>query len=427
MRNALLALSFVPSLALAADDAFFIETFDQPVARRDAGGNWTEIYDVATMRSVTPSAAHRGAGGITFTRNLGVTTTGTDTQLEWVGRESPRGDSWLRWWMRTRVTMAAPQQLVGFGDTNVPNHLGIAYDPTGLFLTGFDDDGQYFNPRAANLPDSNWHLYEIFLRGMGFSDAGVTVIVDGTAVLDYRVGFDFVDAGVRQINIGYTYGAPRTLIGSVDFDDVRGSLTRPAGIARINGVNGPWYADTCVQLRVDFATSDRFLQQPLFDSNTITLASAPSGTFFSEPTCTQPLPISFSADAGTTVINVWFRPTSAATYFLTASASDLLPGLGSLSVQPAMDAGRDAGEIDAGTDAGIVSVPDAGNDAGADDAGELDAGTSDAGTSATSDAGTIDAGVEPEPRELAVGCSCATGAWPLVLLGVAMWRARRRP
>lgn len=426
MRRALSLLIIAPCVAFAATDEFFVETFDQPVARSDAGGRWTEIYDVASTRTVSGAGAHRGAGGITFTRNLGVVTTGTDTQLEWVSSQSSRGDSWLRWWMRTRVTMASPQQLIGFGDTIVPNHLGIAYDPAGLFLTGFDGTGQYFNPRAANVPDSNWHLYEIFLRGMGSNDSGVTVIIDGTNALDYGVGFDFPDSGVRQINVGYTYGAPRTLLGSVDFDDVRGSLTRPAGIARISGVNGPWYADTCIQLRVDFATSDRSQQQPLFDTNTITLASVPGGTFYSDSNCSQPLPISFPADAGTMVINAWFRASSAANYFLTASASDLLPGLGSLSVQPAMDAGFDAG-FDAGTDAGI----DAGMvDAGLDDAGVEDAGmvAADAGSS-SSDGGvssvTPDAGTVDDPRELMVGCGCTSAPWPLVLLALAALRMRR--
>lgn len=416
-------VALVPPMALAAGDTFFVERFDAPVARVDAGGAWTELYDVSANRSVDVLFAHRGIGGLNLSRQVAQPTNGTDTQLEWVSNESARGESWLRWWMRTRVTSPAPQLLVGFGDTVVPNHVSLSHDPAGLFVVGFDDTGNFFNPRVGDLPDAGWHLYELGLDGMGVRDAGVRLVVDGTTVLSYRTHFDFVDSGVRQINVGLTYAEPRSMLGAIDYDDVRGSVQRPAGAVRVTGLNGPWYANTCVRLRVDFATSDRQFPRPLFDANALRFSISPPATFFLDDQCFALVGLPFIAPAGTSVVDLWFAPPNAGNYVVTIGADDLLSGTTAISVQPM--------PIDAGQPDASVAPPDAGvPDAGITDAGDVDAGTPDAGMM-TSDAGLVppprDAGAD-DPRELSVGCGCdaTSGAWWLALALLLLARRRLR-
>lgn len=125
-----------------------------------------------------------------------------------------------------------------------------------------------------------------------------------------------------------------------------------------------------------------------------------------------------------------------------------IPGTGP-AMDGGVDAGPDAGPVDAGTpDAGTSDAgadPDAGtSDAGADpdagtepDAGELpDAGASDGGdfdaghsTGGQTDGGVSADGGSPEraPWELTVGCACgSTGELSLILLALALARGARR-
>ncbi|MFT3714080.1 MAG: hypothetical protein QM817_40985 [Archangium sp.] len=439
MRISVALAALLPSVALALPDPFFVENFEAPTARLDAGGVWTEVYDVAANRTIGSVFAHRGMGGLNLSRQIAQPTNGTDTQLEWVSNESSLGESWLRWWMRTRVTAPAPQLLVGFGDTGVPNHIGLSHDPGGLYVVGFDGLSDFFAPRASDLPDAGWHLYELGIDGMGRRDAGVQLVVDGTTVLSYRTRLDFPDAGVRQINIGLTYAEPRSMLGSIDYDDVRGSVQRPAGSVRVTGLNGPWYVNTCVRLRVDFATSNLQFPRSLFDANALSLAISPPATFFVDDMCSALVGLPFIVPAGTNVVDLWFSPPSPGNYVVTIGADDLLSGTAAISVQPMpidagqTDAGRpdagiaDAGAADAGdTDAGIADAGDA--DAGEVDAGaNVDAGTpGDAGSSTDAGAMISDAGSD-DPRELTVGCGCdaSSGAWSFALLLLASRRRQR--
>ena len=85
---------------LAAGQPLLSETFEAPTALVDGGGQWTDIFDVFAARSLTPQAAHRGAGGLRLTRTTPIFSDGTDTQLERVFPLRNRGPSWMRWWMR---------------------------------------------------------------------------------------------------------------------------------------------------------------------------------------------------------------------------------------------------------------------------------------------------------------------------------------
>lgn len=447
MRALALAV-FLGAVACHAQP-FFIEDFENPTARLDAGGVWSEIYDVLSTRQTLAHAAHRGAGGFRVQRINPIPTAGTDTQLERVMPTVNAGEWWVRWWMRIDATQLGPQALMNFGDTNVPNHIGLAHDPAGLFVTGYESTGGFFADRAGDRPDAGWHLYEFGVFGMATPDGGVRLIIDGETALSRRAMFDFSDAGRHQVNLGLTFASPQTFVGVIDYDDFRAHRSRPTGTVRVAGLSGPWRAGECVQLRVDFAPSDRSLQRPAEIARTVTLSTTPSLPIYSDSSCMTPSAILTFPASSITAEVAFIRPPAAGTYLIDASEPDLLSGSSLLQVQEALDAGppdgggvivdggadagaRDAGSADGGVDAGGPDAggadaggadaggPDAGEDAGVDagliDAGE-DAGLDDAGLSldagpdaGSPDAGSPDGGVNADaghgPVELAVGCGC---------------------
>lgn len=461
MRGALVVLVMLPHLAGA--QTLLTESFESPVSLVDAGGSWTDIFDVQASRDRSSVAAHRGLGGLRISRVTPIATDGPDTQLERLFPIPNAGPSWMRWWMRVDVSQPAPQALMNFGDVSVPNHIGLAHDPTGLFVTGYEATAGFFTTRVNDLPDSGWHLYELGVLGMGRSDGGVLLYVDGEQNLSRRADFDFVDAGRLQANLGFTYGSPRTFTGVVDYDDVRVSRDRPAGAIRIAAVNGPWRAGECIALRVDFSTSDRLVQKTAEEDRTLTFSATASIPVYTQPDCSQPSVVQLISSTTTSFL-VFIRPMMAGAVRVQVNEPDLLGAQVLVPLLAPLDGGVDAGTLDAGAppDAGSLDAGmqldsgtpvDAGMpvDAGIEidggssiDAGsELDAGTSfdagraDSGTSV--DAGPADAGMSVGPmdagsgdggveRELYdVGCGCretGSSAWLLGVLFVFVLQRR---
>ena len=84
---------------------------------------------------------------------------------------------------------------MNFGDTTVPNQVGVAHDPAGPFVTGYEARAGLFRTRVNDRPDAGWHLYELGVLGMGSSDGGLLLFIDGQQNLSRRADFDFADAG----------------------------------------------------------------------------------------------------------------------------------------------------------------------------------------------------------------------------------------
>ncbi|MDP1919262.1 MAG: hypothetical protein Q8L14_23635 [Myxococcales bacterium] len=410
--------------ASATAQPFFVEDFEDATSRLDAGGNWTEIYDVNATRQRSNVAAHSGERGLRVERVMPINMTGADTQLERVFATLNLGESWLRWWMRVDASQFGPQALMNFGDTGVPNHVALAHDPMGLFITGYDGTGTFFADRASDRPNAAWHLYELGVFGRATDDGGVRLIVDGQDTFSRLVSFNFPNPGRHQVNVGMTYGSPQTFAGMVDYDDVRASLTQPVGRLIVTPVNGPWRAGQCIALRIGFATSDGMFSRTAEVERDVLVTTIPSLPVSESSTCaTDGGALELGFDETDPSDLVYVRVPMPGTISVSATDPDLLPGFAMVTVIEAFDAGvadagiPDGGALDAGTlDAGTL-------DAGALDAGALDAGTLDAGTPGV-DAGVPDAGLTP--LELAVGCGCqhvsVDALWALSLLVVALRR-----
>jgi MYXO-CTERM domain-containing protein len=433
------------SNSLVHAQVLFREDFEGVVGRVDAGGVWTEIYDVVASRQLLPEAAHAGALGLRVSRSMSFGT-GADTQFEWVSPLRQGGEVWARWWMRLNPTQPGQQQVMNFGDTTVPNHVGLVLNGPNQLVTGYRGNGQFFALPAGPIADAGWQLYELGVFGMGSRDGGVALLVNGTSASASTMDFSFPDAGFFQLNIGLTFGNPNAFRGSIDYDDVRVSRRRPEGALQVSGEMQPWYVGECALVRVGLSTSDRALG--VAAQTSVSFTFTPPLTAFADPMCAAPATLTIPT--GQTSLPVYVRPMAPGPFDLEVTSPDLFLARARVTVLPPFDAGQpDAGEADGGVqDAGILDagMPDGGlsDDGGTEDAG-FDASVADAGVlldaGAPVDASVGDAGVEPADAgdfmpppdagqgevALSVGCGCTTpGAGGIALSLLAALGRRRR-
>jgi hypothetical protein len=438
-------LTFVIGLiaAKALAQSELITDFESPIAVISDGGVWSSIFDVGAVRSHEAAAAHNSSLGVRFTRTTPVMGLAPDSQLQHrLDGVVANGDSWTRWWMRVAATAVHTQLLMNSGDTSVSAHVGLAYEPTGLVLNGYEGAaGSYFEHPAAPLPNSAWHLYELGIHGMGSPDGGLTLVIDGATVFSRSKNFALPAVGVRQLNIGLTYG-DRQFLGTVDYDDVRTSRDRPAGRWRLRLVNPAQLirVGDCVLATLTSVTSDGVTITPVQTQQTVTVASP--GADVGPMGCTLGNgAVSMLTGASQAMVEI--VPRLEGLVSVSAPEVDFFSSRLDLMVAPSLrvdagvnDAGTtasDAGLVDAGVsdagreDAGTADAgsPDGGPlDGGADDAGIFDAGFNDAGPVQSSDAGRPDAGIGRSSTYL-VGCS-STPIVSWASLGVLLLKIVRR-
>lgn len=427
----------------ASAQELFREAFDGVVARVDAGGVWTEIYDVSAMRQVQGMVARSGGRGLRMTR-LTPTGVGPDTQFEWVSSTRQGGEAWVRWWMRINATQGGQQQVMNFGDTSVPNHIGLVLDGPNQFVTGYRGNGQFFALPAGGVIDAGYRLYELGVFGMDTADGGVALFNNGVQIFSGTFDFDFPDAGFLQLNLGFTFGNPNGFLGTIDYDEARVTRRRPVGALNASGEMQPWRVGACVPVRMGTFASDRVTAVPSQEALDFQVRISPPLTTFSDPACSQPAVLTIPQGQGSLIFYV--EPVQPIAYDIEADTTDLFIGRARVMVQPALDAGpSDAGaDRDAGSPDG--SVPDAGaGDAGEVDAGVVDAGADDAGVSdggvfdagglldaSISDGGLLDPGpLTPDagpvdPALLRVGCGCRSIDGLVVVAAVVLAFTRRR-
>jgi hypothetical protein len=427
----------------ASAQELFRETFDGVVARVDAGGVWTEIYDVSAMRQILGGTIGRSGGrGLRMTRTM-PTGVGPDSQFEWVSSTRQGGEAWVRWWMRINATQGGQQQVMNFGDTSVPNHIGLVLDGPNQFVTGYRGNGQFFALPAGGVVDAGYRLYELGVFGMDTADGGVVLFNNGVQIFSGTFDFDFPDAGFLQLNLGFTFGNPNGFLGTIDYDEARVTRRRPVGALNATGEMQPWRVGACVPVRMGTFASDRVTAVPSQEALDFQVRITPPLTPFADPACSLPAVLTIPQGQGSMIFYV--QPLQAVAYDVEADTTDVFIGRARVMVQPALDGGPpDAGGADdAGTPDGSVvdagsddaGAADAGaDDAGLDDAGVFDAGSNDAGAldASIADAGLLDAGPRApdagpmDPELLRVGCGCRSMDGLVVVAAALLAFTRRR-
>jgi hypothetical protein len=382
----------------------------------------------ASFVGASMQSAHRGSFGVLLSdMEMGV---GDAADMALYADGAPIfGDVFARSWVRVRSSNSMGTiilvQLTN-ADATSPSIIDVRLTTASgrLSVGGFAADANYLLTEGdGGLWVGDWHLLELQARGVGTSDAGRRLWLDGQLLVDDR-GVDFSGGrlSVARLAIGEPYAQDRAWQGLIDFDDIRSAAIPLATSLRLVPTSGT--VGDCVPIGVELVSSQT--GGPVAATQGFTVALDAGSLVFSDSTCTfQDSFVPFSVGQSRATFSV--IPAST-TDVIQASALDFLGTIASYSFTPLPDAGvPDAGVPDAGVlDAGVVDagVPDAGvADAGADDAGLVDAGAVDAGPD---DGGAADAG-PTEPVQLGVGCACSSSghdvAW-LVVMG--LWRLRKR-
>jgi hypothetical protein len=394
---ACLALA-VPGQALAGElfsDDFELGTL---VPTDNPAGRWTAkaTSGVGQSALATGASAHRGNFGF---EAADTNATASSGQLSKITADFTPGVGFfhLRMWFRTSALASAgssnflllPSPIIGKSIADYE----LRFPGGEVVLSGTVISGApyTFDFTGVDLVAGEWHLFDLYLHGIGTATGRRMLWIDGVLRAD-RGSLDYTGWTVSSFIIGQPYSELSTFNGTFEFDDVRiASVTPQANRFEVNPPVSSVLQGSCVPLRVTMESPDGIPTPPPYPLVATLLSTGLPGAFFGESTCTA-APITVVAmgvgDAGVTL------------YF----KSNFAPGIVNLEVS----------NQDFLTGSAVIQLADA---------GPPDAGPPDAGMAGTQ----TDGGSLGGPRHLDVGCGCAEMPGPamaLVALGL-LWARRR--
>jgi hypothetical protein len=274
----------------------------------------------------TAAAAHRGDAGLrVIDMNTQGMTPNAEVELGYQAAAGiSSGDYCVRGWLRVTQQNGVGQIFPVQVETSQPQSADIcefAFDfgKVEIDVGGFDGPGSFTLYRAGDLPDGAWHLYECHTLGIGSASGARELYVDGV-LLDNNPE-DLTGLTLQQLNIGEAYGDV-DFQGTLDFDDVRTSIGRPATFVVVSGVPASAAVGECVSLSVELRDVAGHPAAAPYDVVAGVSVSGVSAQLFSDA-CATPS-ASATVKSGQSTGAIWLRATSVGQAVIAASHLDFL-------------------------------------------------------------------------------------------------------
>jgi hypothetical protein len=238
LKGVLAALAL--SAGAFAQPPSFQDDFEAGVLLTQAdGGVWEKVILGPSPDSigVGPGAAHRGANGL---RAFDSRSTAFDRVLVLYGDAGTwDGGYFVRGWLRLPLIQDGGEisvlQLERVSGAPLPPPFFAVHafasagaSGVGVLQSAGANGLVYTHEDGGAMVDLHaWHLVEAAVDGIGTTAGTRTLFVDGQQA-DEAGGLDFGGQVMDAVSVGEAFDVGGTFAGLVDWDDVRGSPTRPA-------------------------------------------------------------------------------------------------------------------------------------------------------------------------------------------------------
>ncbi len=246
---------------------------------------------------------------------------------------------YARYWVRlVATTSRAGGEIISGTQSTGPAGCGVVdvvvNAETGtLWVEGCDATGaSTAEPHISQSLEDGWHLVETSVLGLGGIDGERSLYVDGLLRSD-RKGLNLTGLGAVGFSLGEPWALPATYVGTLQFDDVRASVSPLA--SRVVFLT-PATAQVGVCTLVNLSLRDSVLDAPSampWEISASLEVHAVNGTFFEDSGCSVPSSrVIFRAGFASAVRFVRFDGPGTAQ--LSATSSDFLGPQTTLSVLP---------------------------------------------------------------------------------------------
>lgn len=322
-RRSLALLLFIAVRATAAGSAEYFDGFEGELFEAD-GGIWysANLHGTANSATVSASAAKVGRSGLVAldTWNQGDDEAGNEAMI-FLGTNGVGSTVWWRAWMRIDqlawgtppnsqlgyVSMGGPLTTLGYGALSL--HVDEERDGGNIFsmlYTEGEQLDQHGIESAVAARTGEWHLFELFERGISTKSGEVAFFIDGKRI-GSRGNVDLtMDGGVRGGTIGIGYQYPRSSTMKASYDELHVSRTPVASTLRVRRASD---AGTCTAVEVALTTSgDGGLAGALRDA--VISVTATGATLHLSSDCSDDDVTGLPFDAGTQQRVVFARATA---------------------------------------------------------------------------------------------------------------------
>jgi hypothetical protein len=283
------------------------------------------FFPGVTLRT-SSDGAHRGAGGARIVDNNSRTDAG-DNEEAWLVHPVSgfRSALYLRYWVRQSFSGVGSIEIdyVHLNpDGGIRGSSGTGFQvPSGaLQVGGYARTGLFrITPIDAGLVRGQWHLVELATTGIGTTDGGRLLFLDGQSAGGIT-GLDFTTFDADAISIGENYSSPVSTTGALDFDDVAVSSAPNATWLSLS-VQALADARACVP--VDVALSDVNGAPARAPYDVVTSIAGAGATPFLDDRCVNEA-AGVTVPRGSSSAVGWVSVPAAGDYVLTALHRDFL-------------------------------------------------------------------------------------------------------
>jgi len=278
--------------------------------------------------SAEGAAAHRGTYGLRLDDVDSSTGSGSQNRLATARGPLESSEFYLRFWLRVSPVSTGGQMIIAqvlwdLGVPHAPLNLRLTYPQARLSVAASDINGiSRTGAQEAPAAHGQWQLVELALRGIGTATGALSLWVDGQGVTTVS-SVDWTSRQASRVQLGSIYASDRTFTGFLDFDDLRASVTPPAGRLGVTSDVSAMKAGDCAPLVTRLTAPEGDAAPAPYPVALAGSVEGLAGTFHTDPAC-ESAPGAGQIAEGATEAGFYFRPSEAGLARVSASHVDFL-------------------------------------------------------------------------------------------------------